>query len=306
MDTETLHGHLPTDALTDIPRLPYPLLASGKVREIYDMGPRLLMIASDRLSAFDVVLPDGIPGKGIILTQMSLLWFRATDAIITNHLVNNHTAAVEAALPDNPELWPRAMVVRKLSPLKIEAIVRAYLSGSAWKAYRETGTVFGHAVPNDLVESSKLPTPLFTPTTKAAVGDKDLPISTAEAAELIGPDTCKTVENASLRLYAFGAEVAAKAGLILADTKFEFGTDTDGEVFVADEILTPDSSRYWPTDKFAPGGPQPAFDKQFIRDFLELLDWNKTAPGPDLPETIVAQTQDRYLEAYRRISEALA
>jgi phosphoribosylaminoimidazole-succinocarboxamide synthase len=301
MDANTLAKALPERALREIGELPHPRVGSGKVREIYDTGEHLLIIASDRLSAFDVVLPDGIPGKGIILTQMSLYWFAETAALVPNHLVADHAQALAAALGARSDLVPRSMLVRKLQPLPIEAVVRQYLAGSGWKDYLRTGRLFGLPVPSGLRESEALPAPLFTPTTKAAAGSHDLPVSHEQGAALIGADRFEEVRDISLRLFALGSAAARRAGLILADTKFEFGTDNDGRVYLIDEILTPDSSRYWPAADYAPGRTQQAFDKQYVRDYLETLDWDKTAPGPALPEPVIRQTQARYLEAARKI-----
>ena len=301
MDADALEAALPREALREIDGLPYPKVASGKVREIFDTGEALLLVASDRLSAFDVILPDGIPGKGIILTQMSLHWFEETRQLIRNHLVEDHAAALAEALKGREELIPRSMLVRKLKPLPIEAVVRQYLAGSGWKDYLQTGSLFGLPVPAGLRESEALPTPLFTPTTKAAAGNHDLPISHEEGERLLGVERFEEVRDVSIQLFSLGTAYARKAGLILADTKFEFGSDADDSLFLIDEVLTPDSSRYWPADAHEPGHPQTAFDKQYVRDYLETLDWNKTAPGPSLPAEVIRQTQARYLEAARKL-----
>jgi len=284
-----------------MPDLPYPRVASGKVRELFDTGDALLMIATDRLSAFDVVLPDGIPGKGIILTQMSLYWFDQSASLIPNHLVPAHPEALREVLQGHEELIPRSMLVRKLRPLSIEAVVRKYLAGSAWKDYLKTGRVFGLPAPVGLCESEALPAPLFTPTTKAAQGEHDLPVTAEEGMRLIGPERFAEVQEVSLRLFAMGSAAARQAGLILADTKFEFGTDPEGTLFLIDEVLTPDSSRYWPLADYQPGHPQTAFDKQYVRDYLETLDWDKTAPGPSLPAEVIERTRERYLEAASKL-----
>ncbi len=297
LSAKEIEAALPTTALREIDGLPFPKVASGKVREIYDAGDAFLIIASDRLSAFDVILPDGIPGKGIILTQISLYWFEESSELIQNHLVPNHSEALAELLKGHEKLIPRSMLVQKLKPLPLEAVVRAYLAGSGWKDYLQTGSLFGIPVPAGLTESGALPVPLFTPTTKAAAGSHDLPLSHEEGEKLIGEKLFEEVRDVSLRLFGLGVSAARKAGLLLADTKFEFGTDASGQLFLIDEILTPDSSRYWPADEYAPGGPQTAFDKQFVRDYLETLDWDKTAPGPNLPVEVVEQTQARYLEA---------
>jgi phosphoribosylaminoimidazole-succinocarboxamide synthase len=301
MDADALEATLPKEALRAIDGLSYPRIASGKVREIFDAGEHLLLIATDRLSAFDVVLPDGIPGKGIILTQMSLHWFEETAGLIQNHLVEDHARALAAVLKGREELIPRSMLVHKLKPLPLEAVVRQYLAGSGWKDYLQTGTLFGLPVPSGLRESAALPAPLFTPTTKAAAGSHDLPVSHEEGAALVGEQRFEEVRDVSLKLFALGTAYARKAGLILADTKFEFGTDADDSLYLIDEVLTPDSSRYWPADAYEPGSPQTAFDKQYVRDYLETLDWDKTAPGPELPAEVILQTQARYLEAARKL-----
>ena len=301
MDYNTLINVLPESALRHIENLPFEKIGSGKVREIYDAGDHLLIIASDRLSAFDVVLPDGIPGKGIILTQMSLYWFEETKTLIQNHLVDNHSEELAALLKDSPELIPRSMLVKKLKPLPMEAVVRKYLAGSGWKDYLQTGSLFGIPVPPGLLESAALPAPLFTPTSKAEAGTHDIPLTHDEGAKLLGQDLFDEVRDVSLNLFSLGTRAAKDAGLILADTKFEFGTDATGSLFLIDEILTPDSSRYWPMSEYQPGKPQTAYDKQYVRDYLETLDWDKTAPGPSLPPKVIEQTRARYLEAAQKL-----
>jgi len=301
MTFDEFAAQLPATAQCEIDDLPFPRVASGKVREIFDLDDRYLIVATDRLSAFDVVLPDGVPGKGAILTQISLWWFDRVKNVIPHHLVDNHAAEVRRTLADHPRWIPYAMLVRKLTPLKIEAVVRGFLAGAAWKEYRETGSLWGRPLPPSLRESAGLPCPMFTPTTKAAAGDKDLPVSDQEAAQIIGEVRFRRVKETSLQLYQLGAEYARKAGLILADTKFEFGVDEDGRLFLIDEALTPDSSRFWPEQGYEPGGPQPAFDKQYVRDYLESLDWDKTPPGPELPEAVIANTRAKYLAALRAL-----
>ena len=301
MNLDTLRPLLPAQPCLQLPPLPFRHRASGKVREIYEVGDELLIVATDRLSAFDVILPDGIPGKGIILTQISLHWFAATGGIVDNHLVPGHATRLAEVLADFPDLIPRAMLVRRLRPLPLEAVVRGYLSGSGWKDYLASGSLFGHLIPRGLGESAKLPVPLFTPTSKAAVGDHDLPLSVENGERLVGPERFAEVADISLQLFALGTAAAKKAGLILADTKFEFGLDEAGKLYLIDEVLTPDSSRFWPSSAYEPGQAQPAFDKQFVRDFLEGLEWDKTAPGPSLPAAVIASTQARYLEAYGKI-----
>ncbi len=283
--------------------LPYPLVAKGKVREVFDMGDALLMVATDRVSAFDVIMNEGLAGKGILLTQMSLDWFERAAALTPHHLVEDHAERIQALGQDYPELEHRSMIVKKLKPLPIEAVVRGYLSGSGWKDYRQHGKLFEYELPAGLLESSQLPEPLFTPTTKAASGH-DMPIDCADAADLIGESLFRRVRDLSLALYEMGVARVAPAGIILADTKFEFGTDAAGDLFLIDEILTPDSSRYWPKSAYRPGGPQPSYDKQFVRDYLESLDWGKTPPPPPLPEEVLAGTLKRYIEAYQSIVQA--
>lgn len=291
---------LPKDALMTVEGLPYPLTAKGKVREVFDLGDALLMVATDRVSAFDVIMNEGLPGKGSLLTQISLYWFEQAAALTPHHLVDNHAERIKELARDYPELEHRGMIVKKLKPLPIEAVVRGYLSGSGWKAYRDHGKLFEYELPAGLVESSQLPEPLFTPTTKAASGH-DMPIDCADAAELIGADLFRRVHDLSLALYKMGVARVASAGILLADTKFEFGTDESGALFLIDEILTPDSSRYWPKSEYRPGGPQPSYDKQFVRDYLESLDWDKTPPPPKLPDEVLKGTLQRYIEAYSTI-----
>lgn len=293
---------MPEDALLKVSGLPYPLVAAGKVREVFDLGDALLMVATDRVSAFDVVMREGLAGKGILLTQISLYWFARAGAVTRHHLVDDHAARIAELGKTYPELQHRSMIVKKLTPLPIEAVVRGYLSGSGWKAYERSGRLFEYELPGGLEESSRLPEPLFTPTTKAASGH-DMPIDCAGAAKLIGASLFQRVQELSIELYRMGVERAEAAGIILADTKFEFGTDAEGELYLIDEILTPDSSRYWPKDSYAPGGAQPSYDKQFVRDYLESLDWDKTPPPPPLPEDVLAGTLERYVEAYRKITE---
>jgi phosphoribosylaminoimidazole-succinocarboxamide synthase len=295
---------MPKQALQKVENLPYPLVATGKVREVFDMGDALLMVATDRVSAFDVVMQEGLAGKGILLTQISLYWFARAGAITQHHLVDDHAAKIVALGEDYPELQHRSMIVKKLTPLPIEAVVRGYLSGSGWKAYQQSGKLFEYDLPEDLLESNQLPKPLFTPTTKAASGH-DMPIDCIDAAKLIGEDLFQRVHDLSIELYQMGVDRANASGIILADTKFEFGTDAEGQLYLIDEILTPDSSRYWPKDNYSPGGPQPSYDKQFVRDYLESLDWDKAPPAPALPAEVLAGTLDRYVEAYEKIAEGV-
>jgi phosphoribosylaminoimidazole-succinocarboxamide synthase len=298
--TSQIKAALPATALTTVDGLPWPKIGSGKVRELFDAGDCLLMVATDRLSAFDVILPDGIPGKGILLTQLSLWWFERTAQLTPNHLLPNHDAEVARRLKDYPQLLGRSMLVRKLRPLPVEAVVRGYLAGSGLKTYRETGRLFDQVIPPGLKESDKLPQPIFTPTSKAHAGH-DEPLTATQCSGLLGAQRYVEVRELSLKLFALGTREAARCGLILADTKFEFGTDAEGKLYLIDEVLTPDSSRYWPASAYQPGRAQQAFDKQFVRDHLEALNWNKTAPGPRLPREIITQTQQRYLEAIEHL-----
>ena len=279
--------------------------ARGKVRDIYDLGDKLLIVASDRLSAFDVVLPTGIPDKGRVLTQLSLFWFDLLRDIIPNHVLSatEFPAAFDAFRDD---LAGRSMVVRKTQPLPIECVVRGYVSGSGWKDYRSTGNICGIALPAGLRESDRLPEPIFTPATKAVTGH-DENISFEQAASLIGEELAERVRAISIEIYRHAAAYAEPRGILVADTKFEFGLLADvssgrqagNELIWIDEALTPDSSRFWPAAQYAPGGPQPSFDKQFVRDYLERIQWPKTPPGPELPPDVVAATRAKYREAFR-------
>lgn len=286
-----------------IDELPYKKIAKGKVRENFDLGDELLIIASDRISAFDVIMPNGIPGKGVLLTQISLWWFEQAAKIMPTHLADNHSQRLAETLKDFPHLIDRSMIVKKLKPMPIEAIARGYLAGSGWKEYRETGKLFDFDLPEGLLESSKLPEPLFTPTTKAEQGH-DMPITNAECENILGTELFSRIKSATLELYNMGAKKAAECGLILADTKFEFGTDAKGEVYLIDEVLTPDSSRYWPADLYEAGKPQPSFDKQYVRDWLETLDWNKQPPAPELPIEVVENTVKCYSQALCKLMGA--
>jgi phosphoribosylaminoimidazole-succinocarboxamide synthase len=292
---------LPREALMTVEGLPYPKVATGKVREIFDLGENLLIVATDRLSAFDVVMPNGVPGKGILLTQLSLWWFAQAAKVFPIHLVTDHEVALARALRGHEALIPRAMLVRKLTPLPIEAVVRGYLAGSGWKEYKSTGSIFDHQLPAGLLDGSRLPEPIFTPSTKAAAGH-DEPITQARCAEILGEVDFRAVREASIALYRMGAERAAKAGILLADTKFEFGRAPDGSLVLIDEVLTPDSSRYWPAATWQPGRSQPSYDKQFVRDWLEAQPWDKQPPGPRLPDEVVARTQALYAECLARLT----
>lgn len=292
---------LPDAPLLEVEGLPYPHLTSGKVREIYDMGDALLMVATDRVSAFDVIMSEGLAGKGILLTQISLRWFEVAATLTPHHLVGNHAERIKELGRDYPYLEHRSMIVKKLKPLPIEAVVRGYLAGSGWKQYQSTGKLFEYCLPGGMQESESLPEPFFTPTTKAASGH-DMPIDCADAGKLIGESLFAEVQRISLELYRMGVKRAEKAGILLADTKFEFGTDESGKLYLIDEVLTPDSSRYWPMDAYEPGRPQASYDKQFVRDYLDGLDWDKTPPPPSLPDSVLEGTLGRYLEAYRRLT----
>lgn len=274
-------------------------VARGKVRDIYDLGERLLIVATDRLSAFDVVMPTPIPDKGRVLTQLSLFWFQHLHDLIPHHVLSA-TAFPPPFDVYRDELAGRSMVVRKTEPLPIECVVRGYLSGSGWKDYRGTGSICGIALPAGLRESDRLPEPIFTPATKATSGH-DENISFAQAAALIGKELAERVRAVSLEIYRRAAAYAEPRGVILADTKFEFGL-LNGELIWIDEALTPDSSRFWPAALYRPGGAQPSFDKQFVRDYLESIRWPKTPPGPDLPERVVSATREKYREAYRLLT----
>ncbi len=292
---------LPNHAVLTIEGLPFPRIASGKVREIFDLGDALLLVATDRLSAFDVVLPDGIPGKGAILTQMSNWWFARTGGIIRNHLLPDQGGEFDRRGITDPDLRLRSMVVRKLKTLPIECVARGYLAGSGWSAYQRAGEVCGIPLPPGLRQADRLPQPIFTPTTKAPKGQHDEAIDDAEGARLVGQPHYDTVKAVSLELYAFGHDVAEKAGMILADTKFEFGTDAEGGLWLIDEILTPDSSRYWPAESYAPGKSPPSYDKQFVRDYLLAVHWDQTPPGPRLPGETILRTRDKYLTALKAL-----
>ena len=277
----------------------------GKVRDIYDLGASgLLFVVTDRISAFDAILPNGIPGKGEVLNTLSALWLRALADIIPNHLATtnvNHYPPV--CQPYTDQLRDRSMLVWKAEPLPIEAIVRGYLSGSGWKSYQQNCTVCGIQLPTGLVESQELPTPIFTPSTKAESGH-DENISFARMTELVGAETAAKVRDASLALYSRARELALKAGIIIADTKLEFGL-FESKVILIDEVLTPDSSRFWPADQYRPGGPQPSFDKQYVRDYLEHLGWNKLPPAPELPAEVVEKTAEKYREALTLLAPVL-
>ncbi|MGD8573954.1 MAG: phosphoribosylaminoimidazolesuccinocarboxamide synthase [Gammaproteobacteria bacterium] len=280
------------------------LLHRGKVRDIYAVDDeRLLVVATDRLSAFDVILPDPIPGKGRILTAISNFWFNKTADIVRNHLSR---ASLEDVLPDPEErqqVAGRATVVRRLKPLPVEAIVRGYIIGSGWKEYQQTGGVCGIDLPAGLKMADRLPQPIFTPSTKAAVGSHDENIGFDRMSDELGADIAEQVRVASLQLYTYASHHARERGIVIADTKFEFGLDRQGRVVLIDEALTPDSSRFWPASTWRPGSSPPSFDKQYVRDYLETLDWDKTAPGPRLPDYVIQKTAEKYREAYRLLTD---
>ena len=276
-------------------------LKSGKVREVFDLGDRLLFVATDRISAFDCVMPNGIPRKGEVLTQLSHFWFDLTESWLPNHRVAKSTDPLPTELaPFAAQLAGRSMIVCKAQPLAIECVVRGYLAGSGWKEYRSNGTVCGIKLPGGLTECSELPEPIFTPATKAETGH-DENISFEQAKHIVGAGIAREARELSLKLYSFARAYALERGIIIADTKFEFGV-FEGKLILIDEALTPDSSRFWPASEYAPGRNQPSFDKQFVRDYLESLNWDKRPPAPALPESVVARTQEKYQEAYRLLA----
>jgi phosphoribosylaminoimidazole-succinocarboxamide synthase len=279
------------------------LVARGKVRDIYRVdAQRLLIVASDRLSAFDVVLPDPIPSKGIVLTSISNFWFKKLESVVPNHLTGIEPEAVLSDARDRATVKKRAVVVQKLEPLPVEAVVRGYLIGSGFKDYCKTGRVSGVALPRGLELAEQLREPIFTPSTKAAAGQHDENISMDDVENLVGVELARQVREASLQLYTRATEYARERGIIIADTKFEFGLDAAGKLRVMDEVLTPDSSRFWPADSYKPGSSPASFDKQYVRDYLETLDWNKQPPGPKLPRVVIERTREKYLEALERLT----
>ena len=278
------------------------LLNRGKVRDIYDLGETLLIVATDRISAFDVIMPNPIPGKGRILTEISRFWFEKTKSIIDNHVIATRVSDFPQILRSYEDiLEARSMIVRKAEPLPVECIVRGYISGSGWKSYKESGTICGIELPAGLTESARLPEPIFTPSTKEELGAHDINIGFEKAAALIGRDTAEKVRKTSIALYMRGVEIAEQRGIIIADTKFEFGL-CNGELILIDEVLTPDSSRFWPKQTYRPGGPQKSFDKQYLRDYLLSIDWNKTPPAPELPQEVIDNTLQKYTDALNRLT----
>jgi len=298
--TTTEHDqHEPALLQTHFPTLPPP--QRGKVRDIYDFGEQLLIVATDRISVFDVVLPTGIPGKGKVLTQLSCFWFERTKDLLPNHLLTTDPQDYpQPCEPYREVLSGRSMLVCKASPLPVECVVRGYLAGSAWEDYRRTGHIGDLTLPAGLAEAARLDTPLFTPTTKAPQGQHDEPMSYATLQATVGASLAERLQSISLALYLRGRALAESCGIILADTKFEFGL-RGGELLLIDELFTPDSSRFWPQNGYQPGCSPPSFDKQFVRDYTSTLGWNRQSPGPELPAEVVAQTRERYLEAYRRL-----
>ena len=293
MDTITIPDALYESRLTALPRI-----SQGKVRDLYAVDDdHLLIVTTDRLSAFDVVLPDPIPRKGEVLTRLSNFWFAQTTDIVANHLSELPLADIVTDHEERNAIASRASVVRRLEPLPIEAVVRGYLIGSGWKDYQRTGRVCGIELPPGIDQASQLPEPIFTPATKAAAGDHDENISFEEVVDAIGSELARQVRELAIAIYRRGSEYAIRRGIIIADTKFEFGLDSGGKLYLIDEVLTPDSSRFWPADQYQTGISPPSFDKQFVRDYLETLDWDKTAPGPDLPDDIIRRTAEKYRQA---------
>jgi phosphoribosylaminoimidazole-succinocarboxamide synthase len=301
MNFASIAAALPPQAVTSIDGLTFPHLASGKVREIFDLGDALLLTATDRLSAFDVILPDGIPGKGAILTQMSNWWFAQSSGLIQNHLLPDQAGEFARRGITNRDLQLRSMIVRKLKPLAIECVARGYLIGSGWSSYKKTGEVCGIRLPAGLRQADRLAEPIFTPTTKAPKGQHDEPINDAQAAAIVGAALYEKVKATSLALYRFGHDRAKQAGMILADTKFEFGTDAAGNLFLIDEVLTPDSSRYWPAAEYRADCSPPSYDKQFVRDHLVAIKWDQQPPAPRLPAEVISRTQEKYLAALKNL-----
>lgn len=278
------------------------LLKRGKVRDVYDLDDALLMVATDRISAFDVIMNDPVPGKGIILTQISLFWFEAMKTLVPNHVISSDVADYPAVCrPYAEKLHGRSMLVRKTEPLSIECVVRGYISGSGWKSYQESRSVCGIGLPDGLKESDKLPEPIFTPSTKAEIGLHDINIDFDEAVRMVGKEIAEEVKRLSLSIYNKGAEISDQKGIIIADTKFEFGI-IGNEIILIDEVLTPDSSRFWPKETYAPGGAQKSFDKQYLRDYLSDIEWNKEPPPPPLPDTVIQKTYQKYKEALTQLT----
>lgn len=280
---------------TDFPTL--KLLQKGKVRDMYDIGDAYLMVTTDRMSAFDVILPDPIPDKGVVLTQISLFWFERMASLVDNHIITDDVSKYpESCQPYAPYLHGRSILVKKARPLSVECVVRGYITGSGWASYKKDGTVCGIDLPNGLIESQQLPEPIFTPSTKEELGKHDINIDFDEMTRRIGGQLAEKVRDLSLSIYKKGSQIAAEKGILIADTKFEFGL-VDDEVILIDEVLTPDSSRFWPEATYTPGGSQESFDKQYLRDYLLSVDWDKTPPGPRLPQEVIDKTRAKYVEA---------
>lgn len=285
---------------TDFPGL--NLVKRGKVRDIYDLGETLLMVMSDRISAFDVIMPNPVPGKGRVLTQISLFWFEAMRPLIENHVLTSDVADYpEACQPYAEDLFERSMIVRKADPLPIECVVRGYISGSGWKSYQQSGDICGIKLPSGLTESDRLSEPIFTPSTKEELGQHDINIDFEAAATMVGSDIAEKVKQLSIDIYKKGAEIANDKGIIIADTKFEFGM-IGNDLILIDEVLTPDSSRFWPKGAYAPGGPQKSYDKQYLRDYLISIEWDKNPPAPNLPDDVVDKTIQKYEEALAQLT----
>ena len=286
---------------TDLPGL--KLINRGKVRDIYDLDDKILLIASDRISAYDVIMPNPVPGKGEILTRISLFWFKIMEDIVSNHLISSNVDEYpDLCKPYADVLNGRSMLVKKAKPLPIECVVRGYISGSGWKSYQASGEVCGIKLPAGLKESDQLAEPIFTPSTKEELGAHDINIDFNEAVNLVGADLAEQVKDLSLSIYKKGASLAAEKGIIIADTKFEFGM-IDNQLILIDEVLTPDSSRFWPKQTYQPGGPQNSFDKQYLRDYLTSIKWNKTPPAPSLPEEVIQKTYQKYMEALTSLTD---
>jgi phosphoribosylaminoimidazole-succinocarboxamide synthase len=280
-----------------------PLLSRGKVRDIYDLGNHLLIVATDRISAFDVVLPNGIPHKGRVLNQISAFWFKTLEKIVPHHMVTTQLAGFPGLPREAASLLSgRAMIVKKAKPLLAECIVRGYLSGSGWKEYQTKASICGIRLPGGMKESAKLPAPIFTPSTKAEIGTHDENIDFAAVVRILGKDLAEQVRSVTIRIYEEASALAESRGILIADTKFEFGMDETGRLILIDEALTPDSSRFWPKDGYVPGGPQKSYDKQFVRDYLLSLHWDQKPPAPDLPEDVIRRTSEKYIEVYERLT----
>lgn len=292
---------MPNEPLVSLDLPGLTKLRSGKVREVFDLGETLLFVASDRLSAFDVILPDPIPDKGAVLNQISAFWFEKFSDVANHFLTADCATFPNELQPYRAQLAGRSMIVRKTKPLPVECVVRGYLAGSAWKDYQATGEICGHKLPRDLRLADELPEPIFTPSTKSEAGH-DLNIDWTKCCDMVGEEVAEKIRERSLEIYRAGKEFAAERGIIVADTKFEFGLTSAGDLLLIDECLTPDSSRFWPADSYDPGKSPPSFDKQFVRDYLETLDWDKTYPGPNLPNEIIEKTSAKYREAFQRLT----